>query len=424
MTRRVLVLEDDDSLRFVISKALSRAGFDVRATASPDVAVERMIRKEADALVADVLLGRENFLERLEELARLRPDAPVVVMSAQTTAATALGAARHGAYEYLPKPFNLEDLVAILDRALKTSGATTTPRSEKTDGLIGRSPAMQDAFQALARLARVRTPVLITGPEGSGRAAAGRWLHRQAGGAGTLVEAGPDRARREGLALLSAASGGSVLLRRAEHWTRETADWVLEVLENPGEGAPRLIVTAAPDVRTHLPGILVERLSAGFVSLPPVRERGDDRARLFAWFLERGGEGGWSLSPAGAAFVNAQSWEGEVLQIERTAARIRAQGVRGEVGPDAIARAMTGPEPPGAREALEDAAVRYLADALAAGEAEPARAMLECAERAVLRAALEAAGGVRQDAARRLGMNRNTLARRLTALGLDKDAAT
>ncbi|KAA5804786.1 response regulator [Alkalicaulis satelles] len=420
MTRRVLVLEDDDSLRFVISKALSRAGFDVRATASPDVAVERMIRKEADALVADVLLGRENFLDRLEELARLRPDAPVVVMSAQTTAATALGAARHGAYEYLPKPFNLDELVEVLERALKVSGASPSARAAG-DGLIGRAPAMQEAFQALARLARGRTPVLITGPEGSGRAASGRWLHRQAG-SGPLVEAGPDRARREGPALLDAAAGGALLMRRAEHWTPDTAAWVLEALEIPPADAPRLIVTAAPDVRTHLPGILVERLSAGFVTLPPVRQRGDDRARLFAFFLERGGEGGWSLSPAGADFVNAQPWEGEVLQIERTAQRIRAQGPRGEAGPDVIARAMTGPVPPGAREALEDAALGFLAESWAAGDDAPARLLLEAAERAALKAALEASGGVRQEAARRLGMNRNTFARRLGALGLDDGA--
>ncbi|WBQ13788.1 response regulator [Hyphomonadaceae bacterium BL14] len=424
MTRRVLVLEDDDSLRFVISKALSRAGFDVRATASPDTAMDRMIRREADALVADVLLGRENFLDRLDELARLRPDAPVVVMSAQTTAATALGATRRGAYEYLPKPFNLDELVEILDKALKPSGSRASAREEDMGGLVGRAPAMQEAFQALARLARTSAPVLITGPEGSGRAAAGRWLHRQSGGSAPLVEAGPDRARRDGPVLLGEAAGGVLLLRRAERWTREVQDWVLEALETRGASTPRLIATAAADVRDHLAPALIDRLAVGFVTLPAVRTRGDDRARLFAWFLEEGGQGGWTLSPEGAAFVNAQAWEGEVLQIERTAARIRAQGLRGEVGPDDIARAMAGPAPPDAREALEDAAVRRLAQAWAAGSAESLRDVLETAERAALSAALEAAGGVRQDAAQRLGMNRNTFARRLAALGLDGETAS
>lgn len=424
MTRRVLVLEDDDSLRFVISKALSRAGFDVRATASPDTAMDRMARREADALVADVLLGRENFLDRLDELARLRPDAPVVVMSAQTTASTALGAARHGAYQYLPKPFNLDELVEILDKALKPSGPRASAREENMGGLVGRAPAMQEAFQALARLARTSAPVLITGPEGSGRAAAGRWLHRQSGISARLIEAGPDRARRDGPALLAEAADGVLLLRRAERWPDEVRDWVLEALESPGKSAPRLIATASPDVRDHLPLALIERLAVGYVNLPSVRARGDDRARLFAWFLEEGGQGGWTLSPAGAAFVNAQAWEGEVLQIERTAARIRAQGMRGEVGPDEIARAMAGPTPPDAREALEDAAVRRLAQAWAGGSQEALRDVLETAERAALSAALEVAGGVRQDAAQRLGMNRNTFARRLAALGLDDETAS
>ncbi|WBQ08898.1 response regulator [Hyphomonadaceae bacterium ML37] len=424
MTRRVLVLEDDDSLRFVISKALSRAGFDVRATASPDTAMDRMIRREADALVADVLLGRENFLDRLDELARLRPDAPVVVMSAQTTAATALGAARRGAYEYLPKPFNLDELVEILDKALRPAGPRTSAREEDMSGLVGRAPAMQEAFQALARLARTSAPVLITGPEGAGRAAAGRWLHRQSGTSAPLVEAGPDRARRDGPALLSEAAGGVLLMRRAERWADDVQDWVLEALEAPGASSPRLIATASAGVRDHLPRALIERLAVGYVNLPSVRARGDDRARLFAWFLEQGGQGGWTLSPEGAAFVNAQAWEGEVLQIERTAQRIRAQGLRGEVGPDEIARAMAGPTPPDAREALEDAAVRRLAQAWAAGSADSLRDVLETAERAALNAALEAAGGVRQDAAQRLGMNRNTFARRLAALGLDGETAS
>ena len=213
-------------------------------------------------------------------------------------------------------------------------------------------------------------------------------------------------------------------MRRAERWADDVQDWVLEALEAPGESSPRLIATASAGVRDHLPRALIERLAVGYVNLPSVRARGDDRARLFAWFLEQGGQGGWTLSPEGAAFVNAQAWEGEVLQIERTAQRIRAQGLRGEVGPDEIARAMAGPTPPDAREALEDAAVRRLAQAWAAGSADSLRDVLETAERAALNAALEAAGGVRQDAAQRLGMNRNTFARRLAALGLDGETAS
>jgi two-component system nitrogen regulation response regulator GlnG len=109
MTERVIVLEDDESLRLVMTKALSRAGFQVRATASPETAITQLARREGDALVADVLLGNENFLDRLDEVARVRPDAPVIVISAQTTAATAIGANLRGAYEYLPKPFVIND---------------------------------------------------------------------------------------------------------------------------------------------------------------------------------------------------------------------------------------------------------------------------------------------------------------------------
>jgi len=127
MAHRVLILEDDESLRLVIAKALSRAGFEVRATASVDAALERLSRREADVLLADVLLGRENFLDRLEEVKRVRPDAPIIVMSAQTTARTAIEAGKAGVYEYLPKPFDLNDMVAVVKRSLELTETGAPP---------------------------------------------------------------------------------------------------------------------------------------------------------------------------------------------------------------------------------------------------------------------------------------------------------
>lgn len=415
MGRRVLVLEDDESLRLVISKALSRAGFEVRSTASPDTALTRMAAREADALVADVLLGRENFLDRIEELARLRPDAPVVVMSAQTTAATAIGAVKSGAFEYLPKPFDLNDLVDTLKRALE-GGGDRSPRADAYPDLIGRSPAMQAAFRALGRLTGRKDPVLITGPEGSGRAAAGRVLHRDSAVSGPLIEAGPERLDAEGFGLFEAASDGTLLLRRAEGWSERASNIVLEMLETGAAQRSRLVVTALDARMGDLPAGLIERLAVGLIEMPPVRERGEDRALLFQRFLEEAGPGEFSLSEAGEAYVNLQVWDGEVAQIQRIARRIAAQGPRGLVGVDEIRAAASIGRASDPEQALRDAAARFFAASEAARCAEIAEAAVSTLEAGLISAALEASGGVKQEAARRLGMNRNTFARKLDAL--------
>ncbi|MFW5660856.1 MAG: response regulator [Oceanicaulis sp.] len=417
MSGRVLILEDDDSLRLVISKALSRAGFDVRSTASPQTAVDRMAAGEADALVADVLLGKENFLERLDEVARLRPEAPVIVMSAQTTAATALGAARQGAFEYLAKPFDLNDLVEILERALKVAPARPRAGWDGYGGLVGRSSAMQAAFRSLGRLAKRREPVLIVGPDGAGRAAFSRVLHAESGVEGRLVEAGPEKLRDAPDVLSGPA--GTLILRRAECWDARTQGRVIELLEREAEPGARIIATAGADVRRSLPAALIDRLAVGLVELPPVRQRGEDRALLFRHFLAKAGQGRFTLGEEAADFINAQGWPGEVLEIRRTAERIAAQGVPGAVNSRDVQAAMAAPRPADPDTALQDAASRYFSSAGRGDDiAERAQAALDAG---LIRAALEASGGVRQEAARLLGMNRNTFARRISALGLDDE---
>ena len=422
MSRRVLVLEDDESLRLVISKALSRAGFEVRSTASPDTALERMAARQADALVADVLLGRENFLDRIDELSRMRPDAPIVVMSAQTTAATAIGAVKSGAFEYLPKPFDLNDLVGTVERALE-KGARS-PNVSAPDGyadLIGRSAAMQDAFRRIGRLAGRRDPVLIAGPEGSGRAAAGRVLHRDGGLDGPLIEAGPERFAESGFALLDRAAGGSVLLRRVEALNDRAQGVLQEVLEGAGaeagaETGPRIIATVAADGAERLRPALLDRLAIGLIEMPALRDRGADRALLFRRFLEEAGQGAPTLSEEAEAFINAQVWPGEVSQLRRTARRLAAQGPRGAVGSEDVSQAMDAMMRTEPAEALSDAAARFFALSEASGRPAIADAAAAALDAGLVSAALEAAGGVRQDAARRLGMNRNTFARKLDAL--------
>lgn len=417
--RRILVLEDDESLRLVISRALTRAGFDVRATASPSSAIDRMARRDADLLVADVLLGDENFLDRLEELQHARPDAPVLVISAQTTAATAIQAVRGGAFEYLPKPFDLDDLVDAVSRALDIGTATGRRGSASNPfpDLVGRAPAMQTAFRLIARLSKASAPVLFTGPEGSGRASAARTLHKAGLGDAPLFEAGPDRLLREGPDVFAEARGGGLLLRRADRWSEPVQDMILDQMGAPD--LPRLYVTASADVRECLLPSLFERLAVGHIAMPPLRERGEDRARLFEHFLKKHGRTDLTLSSDASAFINAYPWPGEVAELERTAARLAVQGDRGALNLAAIRDAIGAPLAPDSAGKLEQAARHFVAARLSEGSEAIAEEAGRVLDRAMIETVLAHCGGVRRDAARMLGLNRNTLARRMASLGMD-----
>lgn len=421
MAHRVLILEDDESLRLVIAKALSRAGFEVRATASADAALERLVRREVDVLLADVLLGRESFLDRLDEVTRVRPDIPVIIMSAQTTARTAIEAGKAGVFDYLPKPFDLNDMVAVVKRSLEgaaSAGAPVAPLG--FGGLVGRSPAMQEAFRALGRLARTSTPVLLTGPEGSGRTHCARVLIAESGIAGPVIEAGPARMRRDGASLLETAAGGALILRRADRWDEEVQEWVLEALENPRGDTPRLLATGSAEVGRHLDPAVLSHLAIGRVHLPPLMERGEDRALLFAHFLSEQTPVR-ELDDEARQYINAQVWPGEVLELKRVAHHLSVQGTRGPLRVDEIEAAMhefSGRDP-GAD--LSAAAARFFGACLAKGEPDIADKAQTAVDRGLFDAALENTQGIRQDAAKLLGLNRNTLTRRLAALGDSTD---
>lgn len=423
MSSRILVLEDDESLRLVITKALSRAGYEVRATASPDTAIDRFLAREADVLVADVLLGQESFLDRLKAVRSARPDGPVILISAQTTAATALAAEQGGAFDYLPKPFDLDDLVSAVGRAL--GRAERAPRERRSGGdggtgLGGRSPAMQGVFRDLARLAGVDAPVLIAGPEGSGRASVAQALHRTGARAhGPLVTAGALQVEREAEALFERAQGGAVLVRRAERLSPAAQARLLEAIEAAGEGAPRLLVTANPGVRGTLDPALYEAIAVGFIAIPPLRERAGDVVLLFRQHLAAAGAEGRTLEPEASALLERYPWPGEVRELVRVAGRIAAQGGRRPVSAAMIRDALAAPSEGAEADALQVAAARFAAGRIAAGGNDAAEAAQALLDRGLIEAALAAAGGVRQEAARLLGLNRNTLARRIEALGLD-----
>ena len=181
--RKVLIADDDASIRLVLSQAFARAGFQVRATGAAATLLKWVSEGEGDLVVSDVMMPDENVFEVLPRIRKLRPKLPIIIMSAQNTLLTAVSAAETGAFEYMPKPFDLEDMLGAARRALARP-ASVEPAQAKARAarderlpLIGRSPPMQEVYRTLARLVGAELTVLILGESGAGKELAARALH-------------------------------------------------------------------------------------------------------------------------------------------------------------------------------------------------------------------------------------------------------
>ncbi|MFZ0722063.1 MAG: response regulator, partial [Xanthobacteraceae bacterium] len=177
----ILVADDDAAIRTVLNQALSRAGYEVRSTGNAATLWRWISQGDGDLIITDVLLPDESAFDLLPRIKKARPDLPIIVMSAQNTFMTAIRASERGAYEYLPKPFDLKELTAIIGRALSEPKEKARPPAKVEDfesiPLVGRSPAMQEIYRVLARLMQTDLTVMISGESGTGKELVARALH-------------------------------------------------------------------------------------------------------------------------------------------------------------------------------------------------------------------------------------------------------
>src|SRR5215213_8487869 len=177
----ILVADDDAAIRTVLNQALSRAGYEVRSTSNAATLWRWISQGDGDLVISDVVMPDENAFDLLPRIKKLRPDLPVIIMSAQNTFMTAIRASERGAYEYLPKPFDLKELISIVGRALsepkERPKAPVKPEDFDQIPLVGRSPAMQEIYRVLARLMQTDLTVMITGESGTGKELVARALH-------------------------------------------------------------------------------------------------------------------------------------------------------------------------------------------------------------------------------------------------------
>jgi two-component system nitrogen regulation response regulator GlnG len=468
MTGDVLVVDDDAAIRTVVAAALKREGHRV-VTASSIAELHRAIRSaKPDVIVTDVILPDGNGLDLLPALLAEHPDLPVIVFSAQNTLATAVRATEVGAFDYLPKPFDLDVLTQAVRGAIARGRREPLDLPEREGGggssLIGRSPAMQEVYRVVARVVANDLTVLISGESGTGKELVAKAIHdlgprrrapfvalNMAAIPRELIEAelfGHERGAFTGAATRVAgkfeqAAGGTLFLDEIGDMPMDAQTRLLRVLQS-GEfttvGGSRTIradvrIVAATNkdlaqlVQTgQFREDLFYRLNVVPVTLPALRERRQDVALLARHFLDRAAEEGLprkQLAAPAVAALESYEWPGNVRELENLMRRIAAlsrdewidvETVRGALGEAAVT--------PAARDPGIEAAVRTRIERLALEEPQVLDngtlydRIIGEVERPLIEAMLARHQNNQLRAARALGINRNTLRKRLDTLGI------
>ena len=469
--RTILIADDDRAIRTVLSQALTRAGHNVRATGSAATLWRWVEDGEGDLVITDVIMPDENGLDLVPRIRRVRPELRVVVMSAQSTFMTALKAAQRGAFDYLPKPFDLKDLLSLVDRALVAPPAAVEPEAAEEGErlpLVGRSMAMQEIYRTVARLTTTDLTVMINGESGTGKELVARALHdygrRRTGSfvainmaaiPRDLIEAelfGHERgaftgALARGVGRFEQAAGGTLFLDEIGDMPPEAQTRLLRVLQEgefttvggrqPIKANVRIVAATHRDLRQSIrAGLFREdlfyRLNVVPIRLPPLRERAEDIPLLARHFLDRAKASGLpakSLDAGAVDRLKAHAWPGNARELENLMRRMAALYPQELIGADAVSAELSEADPgpgvatPPSAETLEQAVERHLTAFIGAQrDGMPVRDLYERVlaevERPLLRLALSSTRGNQIKAAAMLGLNRNTLRKKIRELEL------
>ena len=451
MDGTVLVADDDRTIRTVLTQALTRAGCRVHATSSLTTLVRWVQEGKGDLVVTDVMMPDGNGIEMIPAIKAARPGLPVIVISAQNTIMTAIKANEAQAFDYLPKPFDLPDLMKRASRALVSPRASAdappaaAPSAEDDLPMVGRTAVMQDLYALVARVMNTDLPVLVTGESGTGKSLVARAIH-DLGDRRSLpfVVAPPTTFDTvDGpAALVAKARGGTIVFDEVGDLPAEAQArlaWMLDAFEGDGS-QPRVMATSQTSLERASEGgtfrqDLFYRLGAVTVPVPPLRDRMDDIPLLAEYFLgraERDGMGRRELTPGAMERIRSFTWPGNVRQLENTMRRLSVTGGTPEIGASEVDQVL------GSRAQREDTAALTrsddgrLADSIArhlrrhfdlhAGDLPPPglyQRVLREMETPLIEIALDATGGNQARCADLLGINRNTLRKKITDLGIE-----
>ncbi len=470
----VLVADDDRSIRTVLTQALGRSGYQVRATGHAQTLWRWVEEGEGDLVITDVMMPDDNGLEMLPRIKRLRPELRVVVMSAQSTLLTAVRAAQRGAFEYLPKPFDLKELLVVVERALAAPAIVAEDCAEARDGeeklpLIGRSQAMQEIYRTIARLTTVDLTVMVNGESGTGKELVARALHdygrrrtgpfvaiNMAAIPRELIESelfGHERgsftgAHSRSLGRFEQAAGGTLFLDEIGDMPGEAQTRLLRVLQEgeftsvggrtPIRANVRIVAATHRDLRQSIKaGLFREdlyyRLCVVPIRLPPLRERAEDIALLARHFLDRARDAGLPFKTLDGGAIEAlgrHRWPGNVRELENVMRRLAALTPQETITAEVIAAELAEPAADAAQDeggvvpdGLAASVERHIKQMLAGSAAGiPTRdiydQVLAEVERPLIRMTLSATRGNQIKAAAMLGLNRNTLRKKIRDLGI------
>ncbi len=470
----ILVADDDRAIRTVLTQALSRLGHNVRTTGNAATLWRWVEDGEGDLVITDVVMPDENGLDLIPRIKKLRPELRIIVMSAQNTLMTAVKATERGAFEYLPKPFDLHVLVNLVERALTAphAGPPVSAENAETEEqlpLIGRSPAMQEIYRVLARLMGTDLTVMITGESGTGKELVARALHdygkrrngpfiavNMAAIPRELIESdlfGHEKgsftgAMTRGVGRFEQAQGGTLFLDEIGDMPLEAQTRLLRVLQQgeyttvggrtPIRADVRIIAATHRDLRQSIrQGLFREdlfyRLNVVPLRLPPLRERTEDIPALVRHFFQLAQKEGLppkTLDQAAMDRLKTYRWPGNVRELENLVRRLAALYSQEVIGLDAIEAELaettpaSTPRENAVNEGLSAAAERHLREYFSAhkGGLPPAglydRVLREI-ERPLIQLTLGATRGNQLRAAQLLGLNRNTLRKKIRELDID-----
>ena len=473
MSHTVLLADDDAAIRMVLNQALTRAGYEVRPTGNLSTMWNWVSRGEGDLLITDVAMPDGNAFDIMPKIKKLRPDLPMVVMSAQNTFMTAIRANEVGAYEYLPKPFDITEVLSVVARAL-ADAKKAAPGEKKADEpgetmpLVGRSPAMQDIYRALARLMQTDLTVMITGESGTGKELVARALHNfgkrrngpfvainMAAIPRDLIESelfGHEKGAFTGATARSSgrfeqAEGGTLFLDEIGDMPMDAQTRLLRVLQEgeytmvggrtPIKSNVRIVAATHRDLSQMIrQGLFREdlyyRLNVVPIRLPPLRERVDDINDLVQHFLraaQREGEPVKTISSDAIRLMHNYSWPGNIRELENLVRRLSAlyadenislEIVQSELNLADRQPVQTASGPVDVSTAVETHVAQVLR------EYEPNlppaglyQRVLDRVEAPLIAMALNACGGNQIRAADLLGLNRNTLRKKIRAHSIE-----
>lgn len=465
----VWVVDDDQSIRWVLERALSQAGISRECFADAESMLRRMEADQPDVVISDIRMPGMDGLELLQRIREKHADLPVIITTAHSDLDSAVASYQQGAFEYLPKPFDIDEVIAVTERALAMArernrgGFRPAVRGAPTPEIIGEAPAMQEVFRAIGRLATSNITVLINGESGTGKELVARALHRHSPRSASpfialnmaaiprdLMESelfGHEKgaftganSRREGR--FEQANGGTLFLDEIGDMPGETQTRLLRVLADGefyrvgGHTSLRTDVRIIAATHQDLEGLvrrgdfredLFHRLNVIRIHIPRLSERREDIPKLMEFFFDRAADelGGEPkvLLPETEQFLMSLEWPGNVRQLENTCRWLTVMASGREIHlsdlpPELGQSTDEGGADPEAH--WQELLCQWARNELVSGKQHILREAVPAFERALIDVALAHTRGRKRDAAELLGWGRNTLTRKLKELEMDR----